>query len=116
MKKNIKIITSILAILLLIFAGGMLYLTRGLKDKENIQMDGINISNISDGTYEGKFEAGRWTNQLRVTVKGQRITNIEIIDDVTFAMPDVRDELFSNVIASQNTDVDAVTEATITSK
>ncbi len=101
-------------IIILVFAGGIFYLTRGLN--EDISLDGINISSLNDGIYRGDYKAGRWTNELIITVSGQKITEIKIEDDVTFAKPDVSDELFNKVITSQNTTVDAVSGATITSK
>lgn len=72
------------------------------------------MSDIHDGVYHGAYKAGRWSNKVAVTVNNKRITNIEILDDVTFAKPEVSDALFSKVIDAQDTDVDAVSGATAT--
>lgn len=66
--------------------------------------------------YNGKYKSGRWSNELNVIVKGNKITAIKIADDVTFTMPGVSDKLFNNVIKAQDTKVDAVSGATVTSK
>jgi uncharacterized protein with FMN-binding domain len=111
LKSILKILISIL-----VFAGGIFYLTRGLYEGTNIKVNGINISNLNDGVYNGKYNDGRWSNQLNVTVKNHKITEIKIENDVTFVKPSVSDELFNKVIKAQNTTVDAVSEATVTSK
>lgn len=114
MKKVLKIIVSIILIFILIFAGGIFYLSRGLNT--DIKLTGVDLSNINDGVYDGKYSGGRWTNELKVTIKNKEITDIDIVDDVTFSKPSVSDELFRRVKKAQNTTVDAVSEATITSK
>jgi uncharacterized protein with FMN-binding domain len=116
LKSILKILISIILIFILVFAGGIFYLTRGLYEGTNIKVNGINISNLNDGVYNGKYNDGRWSNQLNVTVKNHKITEIKIENDVTFVKPSVSDELFNKVIKAQNTTVDAVSEATVTSK
>jgi uncharacterized protein with FMN-binding domain len=116
LKSILKILISIILIFILVFAGGIFYLTRGLYEGTNIKVNGINISNLNDGVYNGKYNDGRWSNQLNVTVKNHKITEIKIENDVTFVKPSVSDELFNKVIKAQNTTVDAISEATVTSK
>jgi uncharacterized protein with FMN-binding domain len=50
-----------------------------------------------------------------VVIKGNRIEEIEILDDVTFVKTEVSTELFQNVVAAQDTRVDVVSGATVTS-
>lgn len=114
MKTIVKILGSILLIIILVFGGGIFYLTRGLN--EDVKLNGIDLSNLNDGTYKGIYNAGRWTNELLITIREGKITEIEIEDDVTFALPGVSNKLFNKVITSQNTLVDAVSGATVTSK
>ncbi|MDR7855023.1 FMN-binding protein [Tissierella sp.] len=116
MKAIFKIIITIVFVFILVFTIGAFYLSRGLNEGSNIEVNGINILELNDGIYNGKYNAGRWSNQVNVTVKGHKITKINIVDDVTFAKPGVSDELFHRVIEAQNTKVDAVSQATVTSK
>ncbi len=116
MKKFLKIIISLLLILVLIFVSGIFYLTRGLKEGENLVINSVDLSKIDDGIYFGEYKKGRWDNTLDITVTGHKITEIKIKDDVKFSMPDVSEKLFKNVIESQNTTVDTVSGATVTSK
>lgn len=114
MKKAFKTLLLIILVFLIIFAGGMLYLYNGLN--RDIHLTGLNLSNINDGIYMGKYVGQRWTNELEVIIKDQRITDIVIVKDVTFVKPGVSDELFEKVKIAQNTTIDTVSEATVTSK
>ncbi|WIV12392.1 FMN-binding protein [Proteiniborus sp. MB09-C3] len=116
MKSILKILISIIIIFILVCASGILYLSQGLKEGSEVKVNGVRISDLNDGIYNGKYNAGRWSNQLSVTVKDHKIIEINIVDDVTFVKSGVSDELFSKVIEAQNTEVDVVSQATVTSK
>ncbi len=116
MKSVFKIIIPIILIFILVCSSGVFYLSRGLNEGSKVKINGIRILDLNDGIYSGKYNAGRWSNQLSVTVKDHKITEIKIIDDVTFVKNGVSDELFSKVIKAQNTKVDVISQATVTSK
>lgn len=116
LKPILKILIIVILVIILVFASGIFYLSRGLNEGSNIEVNGIDVSNLNDGIYKGKYDAGRWSNILIVTVKDNLITEISIEDDVTFVQPGVSDGLFTKVKEAQNTKVDAVSEATVTSK
>lgn len=116
MKLIFKILLSVILIFILVSVSGIFYLARGLNEGKNIRINGIDVSNLNDGIYNGKYKAGRWTNELNITVKDHKIIKIDIKDDVTFPNTDVSNELFSKVIGKQNTTVDVISEATVTSK
>lgn len=114
--KIIKIFLSLLLVLIIIGASGIFYLSRGLKKGSTLEVSGVDILSLKDGVYQGKYDYGRWSNELRVTVENHKITKIDIVKDVTFSKTDVSKELFMRVMESQDTRVDAVTGATVTSK
>ncbi len=114
MKKSLKILVSVLISFILISASGLFFLSRGL-DK-NIELNGIDLTNINDGIYNGNYKEGRWTNTLSIAIKDNKITDIDIVEDVTFSKEGVSKELFEKVKESQNTDVDVVSGATLTSR
>ena len=116
MKKFLRILISVLIVIAIILAAGIFYITQGLESGKKIEIVGLDISRIQDGEYNGKYESGRWSNELIVTVNENKIIGIQIVDDVKFAQPAVREELFSKVIEAQNTKVDTVAGATVTSK
>lgn len=114
MRKVIKIAASILFIFILIAGGFLFYFSRGLNDQ--ITLSGIDLSDVNDGIYTGNYESGRWSNELSITVIDNKITDIEVVDDIMLSQDEVRDTLFDKVIESQNTDVDTISQATVTSK
>ena len=114
MKKIVKALGIVILIMVLVLAGGIYYLTKGLDEGASMSMEGIPVLPV-DGTYIGAYHNGRWTNELQVVIKGNRIEEIEILDDVTFVKTEVSTELFQNVVAAQDTRVDVVSGATVTS-
>jgi uncharacterized protein with FMN-binding domain len=116
----VKLFFKAVSILVVIFAfvaiGGIVYMTRGLSSGAKVKINTINLSVISDGTYDGNYKAGRWTNEVNVKVKNHKITNIDVVKGVRFGRPEWTKEIFDKVIQKQNTNVDIVSGATVTSK
>ncbi len=116
MKRILKVILIIIILLVVVVGAGAFYLSSGLNDGAKLQVNSIDASSKKDGTYEGTYNGGRWTNKVAVTVKGGKITDIKIIKDVAFSKSDVTDTVIKEVLKAQNTTVDAVSGATVTSK
>ncbi|WP_027624547.1 FMN-binding protein [Clostridium lundense] len=115
-KSFLKIIVSIVIVVALIFTGGIIFLTRGLKAGSEVVINNVNVSSLNDGVYSGEYKGGRWTNSVNVSIKNHKITKIDIVKDVLFKKDDVREKLFNRVIEKQNVEVDAISSATVTSK
>ncbi|WP_313075366.1 FMN-binding protein [Lacrimispora sp.] len=116
MKKAVRVILILVVAIIVIGVVGLFFLTRGLKSGSKVEISSINPSSLDDGIYKGSYSAGRWSNELAVTMKGGKIQEIKIIKDMDIAPPEISNEIFSRVIKLQNTDVDAVSGATVTSK
>lgn len=116
MKKALKIILILFAAILVVGAGGLFYITRGLDAGSKVEISAVDPSSLSDGTYEGSYSAGRWSNEVAVTIKEGKITDIKVVKDVGFVQEGLSGKIFDRVIKSQNTTVDAVSGATVTSK
>lgn len=116
MKKFLKILVSVIIAGMLLVAGAGLFFSSGLKEGQNIELAGVDISTLDDGTYSGQFKNGRWSNKVSVSVRDQMIQDIELVDDMLVADPKVTQAIFDRVLEKQNTDVDVVTGATVTSK
>ena len=114
MKKKLLIVFGIVGIILL---GGFLAVTNGLSEGARVTLDGIDLSNKPDGSYTGTYEFKRWTNTVVVRVKGHSIVAIDFENNVTAAgITNCADEIFRRVMEAQDTKVDAVSGATVTSK
>lgn len=117
MKKKILIVLLCVAGL---FAAGVFgfgfFMTRGLEQLQSEPIARVNLGLVADGTYDGRYAQGRFSNEVRVTVKDARITDIELLDSVLFERPEITKELFARIIENNDTAVDAVTGATVTCK
>ncbi|MGV8906081.1 MAG: FMN-binding protein [Acetobacterium sp.] len=116
MKKAVIIIGCVVGVLVLIIGGGILYITNGLHTGEKLGINAVDLTQIQDGTYSGTYESGRWSNAVDVTVSGKKITQIDVVKSVSFEQPEVTETIINAVIEKQNTTVDTVSGATVTSK
>jgi len=112
----IKIVLGAIFLLILIIGGAGFYMTRGLNSGKNMIISPIDDSQLEDGVYKGKYNGGRWSNEVSVTLKDKKVTQIDIVKSVVFEKPEVSKELINKVIKKQNTNVDVISGATVTSK
>lgn len=94
----------------------MFYITRGLESGSKVAIGNVDILKLEDGSYNGKYKAGRWTNEVNVIIKNHAITKIELVKDVMIPQPDLKDKVFNEVIENQSLNIHAVSGATVTSK
>ena len=114
MKKKILVV---LCVFILLIIAALIAITNGLSAGQNVALNGIDLSSISDGDYTGTYKQGRWTNTISVHVKNHVITGIDIVKDVLAAgITNCSDEVFRRVMEKQNTQIDAVSGATVTTK
>jgi len=116
MKKAFKILAAVIIVFILAVGGVAFYLNQGLEAGSSLAIGTIDAAALADGIYKGSYDSGRWSNEVEVTVKDQKITEIVVTKDVTFPKPEWTEELFDNVIKKQNTDVDVISGATVTCK
>lgn len=114
MKKKALIALGAMVVVLAI---AFFSVTSGLAKGAAVTPVGIDLSNTADGDYTGTYDFKRWTNTVVVHVQNHAITGIDIVKDVPGAdITNCSGEVFSRVIAAQDTDVDTVAGATVTSK
>ena len=114
MKKKILFVLGVFVLFIII---ALIAITNGLSEGQNAILNGIDLSSISNGEYTGTYEHGRWTNTIIVYVENQKITGIEIIKDVFAAgITNCSTEVFHRVMENQNTQIDVVSGATVTTK
>ena len=112
MKKFTKILLIIAGAVLVLVAGLFFAVTNGLSEGLKLPIDGVDLSAIPDGSYTGTYEYKRWTNTAVVHIKGHRIVAIELERDPT----GITDDIIRRVIEKQDTKVDAIAGATVSSK
>jgi uncharacterized protein with FMN-binding domain len=114
MKKKVMITVTVFIVILGVFLYNM---TNELKVGSEVQLSGINPADVSDGRYEGQYDYSRWSNTVAVVVQEGKIVSIDIINDVVAPeITNCSEEIIHRVIEAQDTNVDAVSGATVTSK
>ena len=107
----------VLGVIILLIIAALIAITNGLSEGQNVALNGVDLSIISDGDYTGTYEKGRWTNTILVHVRNHDITGIDIVKDVLAAgITNCSEEVFRRVMEKQNTQIDVVSGATVTSK
>jgi len=117
MKKSKKITLMCVGVFIIALIVLGIIVTDGLSEGMRVSIEGVDLSNIPDGSYIGSYEFKRWSNSVIVHVSDNRIIGIEMYEDVFGAtVPDAFGEIVDRVILAQDTTVDAVSGATVTSK
>jgi len=112
-----KVLLIIGGTVLVIMLGLFLFLTNGLSEGKNAVLNGIDISGKPDGMYVGTYGFKRWSNTVNVHIKDHQIIAIVIVQDIPGAnITDCSGEMLRRVLDVQNTQVDTVSGATVTSK
>ena len=116
MKSYLKVILYVVLIIIITVGAGFFYISRGLDSGRELTINNVDLSNLEDGTYTGTYQGGRWSNTVKVTIKDNEISDVEVVDDVLFSQPEVLDKILNRVLKEQRVNVDVVSEATVTSK
>jgi len=116
MKLFLKIVLCVVLVFVVAVGGLGFYISMGLKEGQNLVVNPVSAAQLADGQYEGSYGSGRWYNEVSVTIKDSRITQIEVLKSVLFEKPEVTQDIIEKVIAKQNTTIDVMTGATVTSK
>jgi len=115
--KRIKRILLIVVIgLVVVLTVGITYLNIGMNEGKKVVVGTVDVSQTADGSYVGSYKNSRWSNQVNVTVVNHRITAINIEKTVLIEQQDVTEKLINDVLVAQNTDVEVISGATVTSK
>lgn len=113
MKKKILII--LLCTILFVLIGASLYLKRLVNDVNSITVSNLNMANITDGIYVGKYSITPVYVEVEASVTEHKITNIKIIEHENGLGGKV-EKIVDDVISRQSLEVDAVSGATVSSK
>ena len=116
MKKAFKILGVITAVIVLLAAAGLFFLTRGLEEGAELVVEEIDFSHKEDGSYLGSFEFYRWNNEVEVIIENGRVSEIIANDQPREKQDGAIRELTDSVIEGQSTQVEVVSGATVTSK
>lgn len=111
-KKIMKVLGGIFISVILIIAVFAAFLMMGKTKTLNLELHGLSLENVDDGTYIGSYDGFRWSNTVEISVKDHQITDIKEIKSQVFATKENVQKLKNLVISQQTTKVDAISGAT----
>lgn len=118
MKKPIKVLLVILSFIVLLVVAGVIFfslITRDLEALKDKSIQDVDLSLVSDGTYEGNYDSFPVSVTVEVTVRDHSISNIELIKHIT-GQGQAAESIPETVIEKQSLEVDVVSGATYSSK
>lgn len=116
MKRGLKIVGIVLAVLIIAGFGIFLWLTNAAKNELNSMVyENVDMNSVSDGKYYGETDAGLVFVRVRVTVKDHVIKTVEIIEHRN-GMGSKAESVTERIIGENSYDVDAVSGATLSSE
>jgi uncharacterized protein with FMN-binding domain len=107
-----KIVLIVLGVIVVVALLGLFALTRGMKEIKALQIEGLDISKVPDGVYEGAYAKTRWKYRVKVTVKGGKIEDIEVIESPA----DIAGKAAQVMRETQSIEVDTVSGASINTR
>jgi uncharacterized protein with FMN-binding domain len=117
MKKKGLVLTALLIIAGFAIAamGLMAYTEKNLEKLVNAEIKDVDISKLEDGVYTGSYSTFPVSAEVRVTVKGQRITGIDLLEHNN-GKGKPAEVIPGRVVEAQSLEVDAISGATYSSK
>ena len=115
MKRSKTIGITVLFMILLLGAGGI-FLMRSIVNKAiHLKIHSVNLSNLTNGVYEGAYAIDPVQVALKVIITNHRITDIQIIKHQNGLGSDA-EAIVKSIIAQQTLKVDTVSGATVSSQ
>ncbi|NPV53446.1 MAG: FMN-binding protein [Firmicutes bacterium] len=114
-----RFLIGIISLIIVIGGAGTIFMAHNsgeFRKVRNMPINEVDLSRVSDGTYEGDFSYGRFTYVVEVIVKDHRIENIKILKNRDTGHAKKAEGVIKRVIQAQSLKVDAITGATTTSK
>jgi uncharacterized protein with FMN-binding domain len=118
MRKWIKVLLIISAVVIVLVAAGTIFMSSAEKKLEALartQVDDVDLSAITDGTYEGRYSAFPIQVVVSVTVTDHRIAKIDLIKHFN-GQGGAANVIPEKVVEAQSLQVDAISGATYSSK
>ncbi|MDF1617176.1 FMN-binding protein [Petrocella sp. FN5] len=113
MKRVIKWFFILVGVLVLM---SIIWATKDLSAIKAVELDEFDLENLDDGNYYGKYENGRFSNELTVEIKDKKIRDIKVTKPVLSSNEALILEIKDKILSEQSLDVDAVSGATYTTK
>ena len=118
MRKGIKILIIVLAVLIAVGVTGTLIISNLAKGLDNylanVEITPVDLDRIEDGTYPGHIDAGIIKVSLEVDVRDHVITDIRLLEHRN-GQGGPAEKIIPRIIEEQRVDVDTISGATYSS-
>ena len=117
--RAVNIVLTVIGVVIIVLLGALAFTEGERREGRNLPIGEVDFATISDGTYHGTYEGGRYkwrANEVDVTVANGRVVDIDIATAANKPAATVTETLFERVVQAQSLQVDTVSSATITSK
>lgn len=116
MKKALKVLAIVAAVLALVFFGGLFIIrSQAQKALATLTYEKVDMSNAADGDYEALANAGILQVRVKVTVKDHAIAGIAILTHNS-GMGQKAEAITAAMVSANTFQVDAVSGATLSSE
>lgn len=115
MRKGMKILTILLAVLFLSFFVMNCALNSLAGNAEEVQAVLPNLSALADGTYLGEYTLGPVRVRAQVSLKNGTLTEIRLLEHDN-GIGSKAETIVDSVLREQSLDVDCISGATVSSK
>lgn len=118
--KVVKILLVVLSLVIIIASVFFIGLSIKLKEFSNqvnsIDLKGIELSSIENGNYEGYYNLNEFVGaKILVEIEDKKIKNIIILDH-KYGKGQAAEQIITDVVDAQSTNVDVISGATGSSK
>ncbi len=115
MKRWIKVLLAVLSVFLIISITAYFVIEGNLKNLKYIVIDPIELSEVEDGIYKGKYSSIPVSATVQVSVVDHKIVSIEIIEHIN-GQGSKAESIIDEIIRTQSIDVDVISGATYSSQ
>ncbi len=124
-KKVLVVILSIVGVIGLVMAGGIVFTAPGRAELQNISIGAVDFGQLRDGVYTGEYRGSKDTFRnaaVQVTIESGAVTQIKVTEGMLAnekQMTEIRgglsiNNLFDEVTEAKSLKVDIISGATLT--
>lgn len=115
MKKLIKVTGIIVIVLVLLFSGMYVYLSRNLDELVELSIQDIDFSELNDGVYVGEYSVMPVSATVEARIVGGQVEEIHILDHGN-GKGQAAEVIIEDVVEAQSLQVDSISGATYSSR
>lgn len=113
MGRRLKIVLIVVGIIIVAMIGFAGWAYMDVMKYKDLDINEVDLASIADGSYEGTFDGGRFSNSVEVTVSDHKIVDIKK-QGRSGPQGEVYQGIYAKVIEKQSVKIDTVSGASVT--